>query len=66
MNALMLFVVGVLTASVGSILMKRGAADRPGSDLSIDYVLTFIGNPYILCGFIFYFIPALIWVYLLS
>lgn len=66
MITFILFAVGILLGSTGALLMKRGAMDLPPFALNIDYGMAFATNAYILAGFALYFIPAIIWTYLLS
>jgi len=66
MNTVLLFAIGILMGSIGAICMKRGANDLPDFEVTLAYAYTFIGNPYIMSGFLLYAIPAVIWAYLLS
>lgn len=66
MITVLLFVIGILLGSTGAILMKRGAMDLPPFAFNLDYAWAFGSNRYILAGFALYFIPALIWTYLLA
>ena len=61
-----LFAVGILLGSIGWILMKIWASKLPPFSFSIDYLISMFSNLYILVSFILYFIPALIWTYLLT
>jgi len=61
-----LFFTGILLGSTGALLMKRGAIALPPFSVSTDYIWAFVSNPFILAGFALYFIPAIIWTYLLA
>lgn len=66
MLTISLFAIGILLGSTGALLMKRGAMDLPPFAMSVDYAWAFGTNRYILAGFALYFVPAIIWTYLLS
>ena len=66
MVSVLLFAFGILLGSTGAMFMKRGAMDLPAFSVTSDYIIAFATNTYILAGFTLYFIPALIWTYLLS
>lgn len=61
-----LFVLGISLWSTWAVLMKHWAMMLPKFELSLTYFLNIFLNKYIAMSFILYFIPALIWLYLLT
>ena len=66
MNTILLFATGIGLGSAGAILMKKGAVLLPEFSVSSQYALAYATNLYIVTSFVLYFIPALIWTYLLT
>lgn len=67
MITFLLFFVGVSFSATGAILLRVGGQALVGSGpLSLPLVEKMLTNKFVLLGFILYFIPALIWVYLLG
>jgi drug/metabolite transporter (DMT)-like permease len=63
---ILLFAIGITMGSLGSICLKVGGSQLPHFSPTWGYVAKFFGNPYVLGGFVLYFLPALIWIYLLG
>lgn len=65
---LILFLIGVIVASVGSVVLKV-AAGKINSFVFIDelqFLLLIVSEPILWLGIFLYFVPAVIWVYLLK
>jgi len=57
---------GILSGSFGGILLKKGAVEI-NYDNNLFYILiTVVSNWKILCAIVLYFIPVIIWLYLLK
>ncbi len=65
-QTIVLFFIGISLWSLGGILMKMWAKDLPIFSLSFSYFYAMFTNIYILLSYFLYFIPALIWTYLLT
>ena len=61
-----LFCVGIWLGSIWSILMRFWAKELPAFSLTFDYFFTMFTNPWILASYFLYFIPAMLWTYLLT
>lgn len=66
MVTLLLFAVGIFMGSMGAIFLKKGAIELPAFSLSLQYAISVCLNGNILAGLFLYFVPALIWIYLLT
>jgi len=66
MSTFILFAAGILMGSVGALSMKVGANRLSHFEFTFRWFLNLISNPYVIIGFILYFIPAVIWVYVLT
>jgi drug/metabolite transporter (DMT)-like permease len=64
---ILLFIVGIVSGTLGAIFFKLA---KPGVNALESTVSSFIQNiilnPYIFFGFVLYFIPGVIWIYLIS
>lgn len=63
---IILFAVGIIFGSLGGILFKIAGSRMADFEMSLKWIFNFILNPYVLSGFILYFIPGLIWIFLLK
>ena len=66
MYIIILFAIGIFLGSTGAILFKVGGRYLPEFSISLNYFFHFFMNVYIFVGFLLYFIPAVIWVYVLT
>jgi len=66
MGTVVLFIVGIMMGSVGALCMKVGALKLPDFSPTPGYAVAFVSSPYIMSGFFLYFVPAVIWTYLLA
>lgn len=62
----MLLLIGVLSGSVGAILLKKGSASLQGSAGVIPFIQGIIASPVLILAFVFYLLPTLIAIYLLK
>jgi drug/metabolite transporter (DMT)-like permease len=63
---ILLFAIGILMGAFGSIMLKIAGTTLPTFSPTLSYVGAFVSNRYVLLGFALYFLPALIWIYLLG
>ncbi len=61
-----LFAIWIWLWSIWSILMRFWAKQLPVFSLSFDYFFNMFTNPWILASYFLYFVPAMIWTYLLT
>jgi uncharacterized membrane protein len=62
----LLFLLGVLMSACAGILLKMGSSDIQYSDGITSAAIQIALNWKILCGMLMYFIPVLIWIYMLK
>ena len=65
LQTIILFTTWILMWSTGSIFMSLGSRQLWPFSVSFKFFLEMFTNPYILISYILYFIPALLWTYLL-
>lgn len=63
---IILFIIWIILGSIGWILMRYWAKQLPDFSLSFSYFLAMFTNVWIVSSYILYFIPALIWTYILT
>lgn len=61
-----LFLLGIFLGSLGAIFLKLGSTSISEFSFSLNGIKIFLWNINIIAGLILYFIPAMIWIYLLS
>lgn len=61
-----LFIIWIWLGSIWSILMRIWAKELPTFTLTFDYFYWMFTNPWIITSYFLYFVPAIIWTYLLS
>jgi drug/metabolite transporter (DMT)-like permease len=61
-----LFTLGVSMSSLGGLLLKMGAVDLEHSSSFLSIVFQIASSWKIVLGMLMYFIPVLIWIYLLK
>lgn len=62
----LLLFCGILLSSLGGILLKMGSIHIDYSNGVVTSVMAIISNWKIILGLSFYFIPAMIWIYMLK
>lgn len=60
------FIVGIALSSFGALLLRLGGLTVGRPSLSGEWLATVFTNKYVIGGFILYFIPAIIWVWLMT
>lgn len=63
---ILLFALWIWLGSIWWILMRYGAKQLPDFSVSLNYFIAMFTNIWILTSYILYFIPALIWTYILT
>lgn len=63
---LILILIGIVLSSIGALLLKLGAIEIVYNKRLGEIGIQIISNWKIIAGLLFYFIPALIWIFLLK
>lgn len=66
MKDFILFAAGIALSALGAILLRVGGIAVGKPSLSWEWVATTLTNVYVISGFALYFIPAMIWVWLMT